>query len=455
MTKRAVGIWAIIVAPIAAFYGLLASETVNIPFMDDYGGCLGFVSNWIQLPTFREKLLFILTSQANEYKIVFCHALYVLQYLIFGHINFAVLSTVGNLFVLPLYIVLFRMWAADSPRNDLHVSLFIPVSWVLFQLQYYSLLSWPASTLQNIPVLFFSLLTIYLVSKDTQRTFILSLISLAFAIASSGNGFFVVPLGCLMLIQFRRPARIAVLVGASSAILALYLYRYNFNSSQAHADHSVLSSLHHISPIYALSFLGASIARYGSYVPAAILGAGICGVFAYAIYDKFYDRNPAIFYSMCFILITAFAVSGLRSDLGIAQSLVSRYRIYSNLMLILIYLYAVGKLQTAGKGDQNNLDKPARLPLVATVVVVAILFNIGSNYAGFKLLHGRTELTKQGMSRFELNQQSITEIAGPSNEDPVIRRQRLSGNYEPQAKFLHQAELLNVYSPPGYLMTNP
>ena len=103
----------------------------------------------------------------------------------------------------------------------------------------------------------------------------------------------------------------------------------------------------------------------------------------------------------------------------------------------------------------RDSDKPARLPLVATVVVVAILFNIGSNYAGFKLLHGRTELTKQGMSRFELNQQSITEIAGPSNEDPVIRRQRLSGNYEPQAKFLHQAELLNVYSPPGYLMTNP
>ena len=454
MTKRTLSIAVISLAPILAFYGLLTRETVNLPFMDDYGGILGFVGRWSQLPTLHEKILDPFASQHNEYKLMFANALYVLEYLTTGHVNFAFLSVVGNLLILPLYFVIFGMWTRNGATKE-QLFLFIPVSWLLFQLQYYSLLNWPMSSLQHIAVLLFSLLTIYLLSRDERQTFYIALGSLVLAIGSSGNGFFVIPVACLMLVQFRRLARVGYLLCTSAAMLVFYLYRYNFSSSQAHADHSVVSSLHHISLIYSLSFLGASVARYGSYVPAAILGGALCLVFASAIVDRFYARNPAIFYSMCFILITAVAVSGLRSDLGIAQSLVSRYRIYSNLMLIFVYLYGIGKFHSAGETHQRSPDSFNLLPLAASVTLAAVLFNIGSNYAGFKLLHARTELTKQGLLRWELNQPSITTAPGPAHEDPVILRQRLSGNYEPQGQYLMRAESLHIYALPGYLLNKP
>lgn len=397
----------------------------------------------------------ILTAQHNEYKLMFANALYALQYRFTGHINFAVLSIIGNCLLLPLIVVLYRMWMADSRAISGRLILFVPACWVLFQLQYYSLLNWPMSSLQHIAVILFSLLTIYLLSRDTQRDFYFSLLTLALAVGSSGNGFFVIPIGCLMLLQFRRLDRLAYWLATSVAILALYLYKYNFLSSTAHADHSIVSSLHHISMLYALSFLGASIARYGAYIPSAILGACMCAVFVYALFDKLYIHSTAIFYSILFILITSIAVSGLRSDLGIAQGLVSRYRIYSNLMLVFLYLYGIGKLSNVDRPPEPNGGLPIRPAPYAAILIAAMGFNIGSNYAGFTLLHTRTELTKEGLSCWEHGEESITTAPGPANEDPVIKRQRLNGNYAPENTYLRQAILLHVYSPPLYDQKTP
>ena len=166
-------------------------------------------------------------------------------------------------------------------------------------------------------------------------------------------------------------------------------------------------------------------------------------VFVYAVVDKFYLRNPAMFYSICFILITALAVSGLRSDFGVSQSLVSRYRIYSNLMLVFVYLYVAGRMQW-----QLRL-RHTQLAAAGVIACVAIGFNVVSSYAGFKLLRIRTDLTNEGLRRWEHGEQSITTDPGALDEDPVIRRQRFNGNYEPQDRLLHEAISLHIYEPPA------
>lgn len=443
MTKRAYFFVGLMVAPILVFYGVLARETVNMPFLDDYSEVLSFVSNWTRAGSAHSKAVAILTWQHNEYKLMFANAVFVLQYLINGRLNFALLSTIGNLLVLPLFLVIYHMWREDRRPIKERLLVFIPVSWLLFQFQYYSLLNWPASTLQNVAVVVFALLTIYLLSKDQQTCFYLALLSLILAIAASGNGFFVVPIGCLMLLQFRRPPRLLHWLAASAAMLALYLYRYDFHRSQSHADKSIVSSLHHVSPLYALSLLGASIARYESYVPAAILGACLCIVFAFAIADKLYATSPAIFYSICFILVTSLAISGLRSDFGITQSLVSRYRIYSNLLLVFTYLYLVGKWQPRIR------SLSVQVAAAAVIAIAAIGFYASSTYAGYKLLRIRSELTKEGMRRWEHGEQSITTAPGPVNEDPVILRQRLNGNYAPDGQSLRDAMSTHIYFPPA------
>ncbi|WP_263358977.1 hypothetical protein [Acidicapsa ligni] len=432
----------LILLPIAMFYGLLARQTINMPFLDDYTGVLALVNSWTRLGTFHEKVMLVLTAQHNEYKLIVANTLSVIQYLIFGQINFSVLSTIGNALILPLFFVVYLMWRADSRTISEKLVLFIPVSWLLFQFQYYSLLNWPMSSLQHVAVILFALITIYLLSKDQTSAFYWGLLSLAFAIAASGNGFFVVPIGGIMLLQFRRFARLASWIGISIVFLAFYLYKYDFHRSQAHSDGSITSSIYHLSPLYSLSFLGASIARYQDYALSAILGTCLCLIFIYSIVDKFYQRNPAIFYSMTFIIITAIAVSGLRSDLGVSQSLVSRYRMYSNLMLIFVYLYAIGKWHS------RLNTRYLRLAAITLVAFFAVGFNAGSDYAGFKLLRIRTDLTVEGMRRWEHGETSITLSPGPVNEDVVIKRQRLNGNYEPEDLFLRESISLHTYSPP-------
>ena len=47
------------------------TRDVNIPFLDDYSGVLGFVNTWFQLGTVHEKAMLIFTAQHNEYKLMF------------------------------------------------------------------------------------------------------------------------------------------------------------------------------------------------------------------------------------------------------------------------------------------------------------------------------------------------------------------------------------------------
>jgi hypothetical protein len=443
VTKRNCLLAGGLLAPILLFYILLAREIINIPFLDDYSAVLGFLSEWSKLETVRQKTLDVLAWQHNEYKLILANALYVLQYLAFGRTNFAVLSVIGDLLMLPLVLIIYRMWAGDAWKVRERLLLFIPVPWLLFQLQYYSLMNWPVASLQHIPALLFSFLAIYLLARNEMRAFALSLLSLALGVSASGSGFLVAPIGCLILLQYRRPQRLLVWLSTSAALFAVYSYKYNRFSSQLGAGQSI-STLHHISPLYAMSFLGASVARYGVYWPAAALGGCLVAAFLYAIVDRLYAANPAIFYSISLIILTSLAVSYVRSGFGLEQSLASRYRIYSNILLALIYLFGAGKLYNAGTTHPTRTFKGG--PTVfATIMVFAVLFNIGSNYSGFGLLRARTELTREGLCRWERGQPPMT---GAASDDPVIHRQLLNGNYSPEGRYLREAILLHIYIPP-------
>jgi len=442
MTKRNALPALVMLFPALVFYALLSRETVNLPFLDDYTGVLGFLNAWKGIATVRGKLLDILLTQHNEYKLIFAQAVFAIQYLASGKVDFAVLSALGNGLVVPIFLVLGAMWRADRREIENRLLLFVPVAWVLFQFQYYSLLNWPVASLQQLAALLFSLLAIHLLCGEGRASFWWAIASMGLAIGASGNGLFLAPIGGLMLLQFRRTRRLLGWAAAAAAMVAGYFYGYDTRQSQAHADHSVVSSLHHLSPLYALSFLGASIARYDDYLPSALLGGAVVLTFLWAARVRLYARSPALFYSMLFALATAAAVSGLRSDLGVSQSLVSRYRIYSNLSVILSYLFVAGELRP------QSWRPRARMMAAGAVMAAAVGFNLASTYAGFRLLRVRTDLTLEGVRRWELGEPSITVAAGPPHEDPVIKRQRLNGNFAPVDEDLRRSIELGIYELP-------
>lgn len=444
MRQKQITPWVLICFPVVAFYALLTRELVDLPFLDDYSGVLGFLVTWIQIKGLGGKLTYILTAQHNEYKIMLANAVFALQYVMCSHVNFVLLSVLGNLFILAVFCVLYAMWRQDEILKVQPLLFFVPTAWMLFQFQYYSLLNWPMSSFQEAAIMVFALLSVYLLGQQQRTNFYWALVCLVLSIASSGNGLFLIPIGALMLLQHRHVARLIGWLAVSLGMVILYFYKYNFNASQSHTDHSTLSSLHHFSFLYALGFLGASIGRYNVNTPVLILGMLFCVVFIVALADRLHQKSPAIFYSMLFILITAFAVSGLRSDAGIDQSMASRYRIYSNLMLIFCYFYILRRWRP------DSLTVQARRAAFGIFLSLAVGFNVVSTHAGFKLLRIRSQGTIEGISRWEHGETPITEVDKGPDEDPVIRRQRLNGNFAPQEPYLTNAIAKGIYEPRQY-----
>ena len=144
-----------IATPAVIFYAILLGHTVDIPLRDDYGAILNFLNHMPARGGGRTA--YLLATQWQEYKLIFGHLVVWLQFVLFNHIDFRLTCALGNGFVLPLALVLWRMFLPGNLDLTARVVLFIPVTWLLFQLQYIGTLNWAITSLQHLPVLVFSL----------------------------------------------------------------------------------------------------------------------------------------------------------------------------------------------------------------------------------------------------------------------------------------------------------
>jgi hypothetical protein len=447
LLPRPLTIWlsvGLMLAPIVFFYRALLTEAVNIPYQDDYDSVLDFLNSLTQMSGLRPRIIQTLSAQHNEYKLIFENIAFTAQYYIFGHTNFVVLIGFGSLFVLLSFLVVLRMACADDQNFEELLPVLVPCAYLLFQLQYASALDWSMTSLQNMPAIFFVLLSISLLSRDTARTFYAACISLVLAISASGNGFFLVPVGALLLLQNKRYKQLALWSLLTASCLAAYFWRYNLHTSQTHGGESVLQSTHNLNFFYAMSFLGASGAGVSSYKPSVFLGITLLCLFGHAIRKKYYQTNPAIFYSMLFILITSLGVAFLRGDYGVLQSLASHYRIYSNLFLVLAYIYL------AHMTSKAQFSKRIKLVAFVAVFLIAIGFNVVSNRTGYKFLHVRRSELIEAMTIWEKPDTALPPTDETGELSEVIKRHKAHNIFKPNDDVLRESIRLGIYSPPAY-----
>ena len=115
MNRRQLGVAALLVAlPPVFFYTILFRTAVNLPIIDDYEAVLGFVSQSMQHSGILGQLGYLLTSQHNEYKLYVMQGIVWLQYRACGHIDFRILSAIGNSLVLLLGILLWKIFFAGE-----------------------------------------------------------------------------------------------------------------------------------------------------------------------------------------------------------------------------------------------------------------------------------------------------------------------------------------------------
>src|SRR5665213_3018437 len=165
----------LIAVPIISFFAILFHFAINVPLMDDYDGGLDYLNRMTGLQGFWAKLTWCMTAQHNEYKTIFANTVVWLQAAIFGQIDFRSICLLGDLFVLFIGVVLWKMFLPQRKDLVTRLALFAPVALILFQLNYVQTLNWALPALQNLAVVAFVLATIYFFMKDTVASYYVGL----------------------------------------------------------------------------------------------------------------------------------------------------------------------------------------------------------------------------------------------------------------------------------------
>ena len=426
----------LIALPAIAFYSILTHLLTNNPGLDDYDALLGFLNTFRTTP---HPALYFLTALHGEYRLFFEHAILLLQLYLLGHISFSDLAALGNLSVLLLAAVLWRIFLPQLPLGR-RLTLFLPVPFLLFQLQYFEDLDYSMTALQNLPVVPFLLATLLFLHRAGNKAFAAALLTLTLTVAASGNGLFLIFIGAAVLLQQRRPRALAAWSTLSLALLAAYFFRYPFAQLLHHpaaTHHSVLTQFLVRKPIFFLAFLG-SAAGHPIHAASVALGLALLALFAWLIQQRYPQRNPLVAWSVFSVLFTAAGVAYTRAEYGVFGAISSRYGLYSDLLLILSW-FALAELFLA------QADSPAHTPLFRTALIGSILFALGMDVYGTRQLTERNAQAAEGMRLFRTTHAA----EGPVVLPPGFGAELTQSINQQAAPALTEAIAQGTYTPPG------
>jgi hypothetical protein len=390
--------------PVVFFYAVLLRNMRNVPQLDDYPLFLGFITTLRQTETLHAKLLLFLTTQHFEYKLILPEAIAAAQCALFGHVNFSFLILLGNLASLG---ILWLYWKNAFP-SETHllrrVLLLLPVCYLLFSLNYAEAVNLAEFGLQIGASIFFAFVAIHFLIRPSNRDLALACLFALLAVFSNANGFLLVIVGLPALASRRKAVHFLAWIVTFALALAVYLFHYVPVVMAANGIHRPLFE----KLFYLLSFLGAAtenMSRFPIKGGAIVIGALVLLLFLDACRTRFYRRQPFVFYATLWTILTAVVVAQGRSGMGITLSLSLRYKIFSDLLLIFCYVYAV-----------NRFDTPAAHPsrkrsLYAAAVTISVLFSLFSDYFGYRFLTNRQHRVEFGIDQF---------AADPAHNPPMV-----------------------------------
>ena len=409
--RRWAGLWAAMLLPVVALYAVLLRAFRAVPMFDDYPALLGFGLTLRGLSG-GERWLWIAASQHGEYKLIFEHAIAAALLLSTGRVPFGVLIWLGNGLALGVGWALWRMFFAGQVGAAIQVEtralLFLPVVYLLFQLNYAENFDWAMCGLQTFPVVLFSLLALGLLFRPEAVWWAAGCACLA--CLASGNGFVLLPIG--LWVHLRRA--LAGGVGASRAagvwvgsfLLAGVAYGYHYRpvTGTLYVSQAGMGA----KALFFLSFAGAAAeteSRWPVRGGAVVLGVVVVLTFAHACWRRAYRTQPAIFCMAIWVLVTAALVAQRRIGGGFALSLTLRYKIYSDLLLIFCYGYAAERVR------ESRWAPRRQRALYAAAFVAVVGMAVTADVAGARYLMRRQRGVEAGLDGYAVDPSRSPEVS--------------------------------------------
>jgi hypothetical protein len=370
-----------VLLPAIVSFGILYRQALTVPYQDDYEVILAFAVDYDQLSNFKTKVLDVAAAQHNEYKLSFEHSIVASEMELTHHLNFAFLTGVGNLFLLPIGYLLWQTYQGNEKDLDRRLLYFLPISLLFFSLTYWETLNWAMAGLQNTPVVLFSFLAIYFLTASqeiglTRMHLALGCLAAALAAFASANGFLLGPIGLLILLPRRAYAKSVVWCASFVAPLAAYLYHY---TSPVYVTRAYLTI-----PAFFFAFLGCAISSKWM----VLMGIALLATCLLAVRARFDRTNPVAFYFALWLVATACLVAWVRGASGFA--IASRYSMYSILLTIFCYAFLAHYLPSRSSTFNR------RRFYIVSIVIAAGVFLI-ADVSAYRNLGARRRMVLSGI----------------------------------------------------------
>jgi hypothetical protein len=208
--------------PIFFFFFFQNKFIVNAPYSDDWNAINGLVIRYFSAgDSFFDKLSLII-GQNNEHREGYLSIIAILQFWIFGNINYKLFDLLGSISILGVFFIFYGyILKFNKPRW-----IIVPITFILFNFLYYQNSFWAISALQNNTILFFVLITFYfLIDRNSILKFIFAILFAILATFTSGNGTLVF-IAAIPLFKGSHPKFISIWLLTFLFIVILYYKGY-------------------------------------------------------------------------------------------------------------------------------------------------------------------------------------------------------------------------------------
>lgn len=335
MNKRALASLIVTFALIFVYYQLWNRYAINVPKWDDHA-FKATILNFEKADNVGDKL-YELYRQHNEHRVLLTRLVAIIDYKIFGRINYEHLMFFGNLALLLIWWLLTRFFKPLAGA----VWYALPIATFWFSLAFWENTFWGMAAIQNIWVVAWAMLTFWRLSR-ADKYWWWALPTAFMGMFTSGNGLFIFPLALGILLLQKRRKITAVWVVFSILSITLYFWDYQSPPTDLSASGGIRAMLHS----YVL-FCG-SLAEglpFGNFPYQMPIWMGRLTLFVSLsmllyILRSYWKRNFILdsfdyFYlgGTLFALATGLIVTYSRTGLGAEIMLTSRYKLYSALLL--------------------------------------------------------------------------------------------------------------------------
>lgn len=311
--------WSVFVL-LSFFSMLLILTKQHVPIYDDYTGIFKFICQYRNSETFSEKLG-LFWEPYFECRIPVAYLVVLLFSFLPGEaIPLNLMIVFNAIILLWIAVLLFK-----TIKNQQGILPYFP--WFLLFLFHSEFMQSSVSPLSGICYngsILFSVLALRSMSAEHPKGIYAAIVFGWLAMYTFGNGLLVVPL--LLILSLRKFGRKKTIL--PFIILLLFSTVYFLNYHPQSQTESVFNLSYFL--LFIPVFLGSAFQFfYSAYLPF-LIGLGIITLYIYASFNGYDKKNPVIYYSLGFIILTAAMTAAFRTTESFEIALKLRYGIFSS-----------------------------------------------------------------------------------------------------------------------------